>query len=262
MSRYLFRLWLSLVLFFAVHLATFANSCPSQMALMVRPKEERTIVLFGPPGVGKGTQALLLVQQLQLFHLSVGDILRVERDSGSELGRRADEYMSRGELVPDDIMDAVLGKFFRTVSPGAGALLDGTPRKFDQLDQMARILASAGRKYDIAFELVGDFDSSLERIQGRLICPKCQKSYHVLFLPPRQPETCDKCGVALMRRKDDNLATLKNRWDKFDIETRPIIKLFEKMGILYRLDGRLPAEQLNQQILDILWLTKITTKSK
>ncbi len=195
------------------------------------------LVLFGPPGAGKGTQAERLKETFRLEHLSSGDMLRAERASGSELGRRVSGYMDAGQLVPDEIIIEVV--LARVLKPGGGAgyLLDGFPRTLPQARRLDDALAAAGSRVDLVLSLAVPDGLIVERITGRLSCPRCGTVYHLKNKPPRKAGICDRDGEALIQRKDDTEAVVKQRLAAYHEQTAPLEAYYRERGVLCGVDG-------------------------
>jgi adenylate kinase len=207
------------------------------------------IVLLGPPGAGKGTQAKRLAEVFSLQHLSSGDVLRAERASGTELGKQVASIMDSGALVPDAVMvEVMLG---RVLKPGAykGVLLDGFPRTLPQARSLDEALTRAGRRIDAAVSLDVPDEVIVERICGRLSCPKCGTIYHQKFNPPAKDGVCDREGTALVHRRDDTPEVVRQRLAAYHQETEPLIDYYRGRGILAGLDGTQPIEKVEEQLL-------------
>ena len=184
------------------------------------------IVLMGPPGAGKGTQAKRMVERFGLVHLSSGDIFRAEKAGGSDLGRQLAEYMDAGQLVPDETVVAVMAKAITDSGASAGLLLDGFPRTVAQAEALDEQLDAACKPLDAVVVIVAGDDVVVERITGRRSCPKCGESYHVKFLPPRTENVCDACGAELAQRGDDTEALVRRRLEAYKDQTRPVIDYY------------------------------------
>jgi adenylate kinase len=196
------------------------------------------IILLGPPGAGKGTQAELLVVNRGMVQLSTGDMLRAEKNAGTELGNRIKAVMDAGELVSDEIVSSLIDENLKRLRPDQGVIFDGYPRTAAQAQALDELLAANGRKLDRVIELEVDEDALVERIVGRYTCAKCGAGYHDKFKQPKVAGTCDVCGShEFKRRADDNEETVRTRMAEYRGKTAPIIPIYEARGILTRVDG-------------------------
>lgn len=195
------------------------------------------VVLFGPPGAGKGTQAERLAAKFAFLHLSSGDVLRAERKSGTELGARVAGYMDSGALVPDEIIvEVILARVLKADSK-AGVLLDGFPRTLPQARQLDDALVGAGSRLDLVLSIVVPDELIVERITGRRMCPSTGKIYHVKYLPPKQAGICDETGEELIQRKDDTEEVVKQRLAAYHEQTEPLEEYYRQQGLLVEVDG-------------------------
>jgi adenylate kinase len=183
---------------------------------------------MGPPGAGKGTQASRLVETFGMTHLSSGDIFRAEKASGSDLGQKLAEYMTRGELVPDEIVVEMMAKAITSVD--GGLLLDGFPRTVAQAEALDKTLEQADAPLDAVVVITADDDAIVGRITGRRSCPKCGKGFHVKFMPSEKGEYCDVCDgeVELTQRADDKEETVRQRLAAYKAQTEPVIDYYRK----------------------------------
>ncbi len=196
------------------------------------------IILLGPPGAGKGTQAQRLVEAHGMRQLSTGDMLRAAVKAGTPVGLQAKAVMERGELVSDEIVSALIGDELDAMGAGVGAIFDGYPRTAAQAESLDAILGSRGRKLDHVIELDVDEDALVERITGRFTCANCGKGYHDTFEQPRQLGVCDKCGsTEFKRRPDDNEETVRTRMAEYRAKTAPILPIYDARGIVTRVNG-------------------------
>jgi adenylate kinase len=188
------------------------------------------IVLMGPPGAGKGTQAKRLKDRFSMAHLSSGDIFREVRSSGSELGERLAKYMDAGELVPDDIVVTMMADAIKNCDAEGGMMLDGFPRTVPQAEALDEQLSQAGQPLDAVVVIQVDDDLIVNRITGRRSCPACGRVYHVEFMPPKQPGVCDVDGEALVQRDDDKEEVVRQRLDAYHKQTAPVIDYYRGRG--------------------------------
>jgi len=196
------------------------------------------IILLGPPGAGKGTQAQRLVERHGFRQLSTGDMLRAAVKAGTPVGLEAKAVMERGELVSDEIVSALIGEELDAMGPGVGAIFDGYPRTAAQAESLDAILGSRGRTLNHVIELDVDEDALVERITGRYTCGNCGKGYHDTFEQPKALGICDKCGgTEFKRRPDDNEATVRTRMAEYRAKTAPILPIYEARGIVAKVNG-------------------------
>jgi adenylate kinase len=184
------------------------------------------LLLFGPPGVGKGTQAQRLCSVFQIQHIATGDMLRGAIQSYTPLGQRAKAFIDQGQLVPDDLVLELLGERLQQPETRRGFLLDGFPRTVPQAEALDRMLTSYGKKLDRVIVLDAPEEELVKRIAGRRTCESCQASYHVVARPPRVAGFCDRCGGVLSQRSDDSEEIIRNRLREFTAKTRPVIEYF------------------------------------
>ncbi|HEU4968776.1 adenylate kinase [Sphingomonas sp.] len=211
------------------------------------------IILLGPPGAGKGTQAERLVAARGMVQLSTGDMLRAARKSGTPLGARVAAVMDAGELVSDEIVSDLIGEALDMMGPEQGAIFDGYPRTAAQAESLDAILAARGRKLDHVIELEVDEDALVERITGRFTCAKCGTGYHDRFKLPKIEGTCDVCGShEFKRRPDDNAETVRTRMAEYRAKTAPILPFYEARGIVDRVDGMADMDVVTRAIGAIL----------
>ena len=210
------------------------------------------IILLGPPGAGKGTQAARLQSERGMVQLSTGDMLREAVAAGTPVGLKAREVMERGELVSDAIVSALIGERL-DASEGRGAIFDGYPRTQAQAEALDLLLAERGSKLDHVIELAVDEDDLVRRIVGRFTCANCSAPYHDQFKQPREPGVCDVCGsTEFKRRPDDNEETVRTRMAEYRAKTAPILPYYEQRGLVRSVDGMAPVEAVAAQIDAIL----------
>jgi adenylate kinase len=196
------------------------------------------IILLGPPGAGKGTQAQRLVDKFGMRQLSTGDMLRAAVKAATPVGLQAKAVMERGELVSDAIVSALIGEELDAMGLSVGAIFDGYPRTAAQAASLDTLLAERGRTLDHVIELEVDEDALVARICGRFTCANCGKGYHDTFEQPKLPGTCDKCGsTEFKRRPDDNEATVRTRMGEYRAKTAPILPIYDERGIVSRVNG-------------------------
>ena len=208
------------------------------------------VVFLGPPGAGKGTQCKLLVDRYGLAHLSSGDTLRRERKDGTDLGKKAQSYMDAGQLVPDDLIVAMMMKEMETA--GGAVVLDGFPRTIGQAEELDKAVLAAGRKIDVVLELCVDDDKLEERITGRRSCGKCGAAYHLTFNPPQQDNQCDNSCGELTQRPDDTSAVVAERIKTYHAQTAPLVEYYEKQGNLKKFDGNVAIEKVTESLVTIM----------
>jgi adenylate kinase len=205
-------------------------------------QHEEVVLLLGAPGAGKGTQARFLAETLGVPHVASGDLLRENRQRATELGRQAQEYMDRGDLVPDGlVVDMIVDRLDQQDARG-GALLDGFPRTTAQAEALEARLAKRSGVIRVAIYVDVPTDVLVERLAGRWICRDCQATFHELFSPPAVTGTCDRCTGELYQRSDDKREVVANRVSVYLRDTLPLVERYERKGILKRIDGNQPIE--------------------
>jgi adenylate kinase len=211
------------------------------------------LILLGPPGAGKGTQAKRLYDKHKLVQLSTGDMLRAEVASGSELGRQAKQVMEAGQLVSDEIVIGIIDHRIDAPDCKSGFVLDGFPRTEKQAVALDEMLRKKGGKIDGVIELAVDEAALVERISGRFTCAKCGAGYHDKFQQPKKAGVCDVCGgTEFTRRKDDNAETVKARLVAYRQQTAPILPYYKAKGLLHRVDGMAGLDQVTKEIEAVL----------
>jgi len=209
---------------------------------------ELNLILLGPPGAGKGTQAALLTADFGLPHIATGDILRAAREAQTELGLLAMKYMDAGELVPDDVVIGVILERLGSDDARDGFLLDGFPRTIDQADALGARLEEGERRLTATLLLEASDDVVVQRISGRRVCRKEGHVYHVDFDPPKNEGRCDVDGSELDQRDDDREDTVRNRLAVYHAQTEPLISYYDERGLLRRFDGTRPPADVHDHI--------------
>ena len=210
------------------------------------------IVLVGPPGAGKGTQAQFIASHLAIPKISTGDIFRYNVSHGTALGRKAKDFMGRGDLVPDEVTIAMVRDRLSEDDAQEGFLLDGFPRNVPQAETLEKMLSEWETRLDIVLELVVDDDEVVRRLSGRRTCHQCGRVWHVLFDPPARDDTCDDDGSELFQRDDDREETIRHRLEVYQDQTAPLIAYYADQGILLGLDATGPVEEVTERALSSL----------
>lgn len=196
------------------------------------------LVLLGPPGAGKGTQAKLLEDSRSLVKLSTGDMLRAAVAAGTELGRKAGDIMERGELVPDELVIKLIAQRIDEDGNAKGFILDGFPRTIAQAEALDRLLKERKKKLDKVIVMEVDDDALVERIAGRFACANCGEGYHDLYKPTKVPDVCDRCGgTEFVRRRDDTEEVVRSRLKAYHAQTEPLIDYYTRQGKVRAVDG-------------------------
>jgi adenylate kinase len=215
------------------------------------------ILLLGPPGAGKGTQARDLQDKYGMVQLSTGDMLRAAIKNGEPLGQQAKKIMDAGDLVPDDLMISLIKERIAQPDCEQGFILDGFPRTVPQAKALDVMLADSGKKLDAVVELTVDEKKLVERVSGRFTCANCGAGYHDTFKMPQKTEVCDSCGgTVFLRRPDDNAETMKARLKAYREQTAPILPYYRERGMLQTVDGMASMENVFCAIEKTLALTK------
>ncbi len=210
------------------------------------------IILLGPPGAGKGTQAEKITGEHNLANISTGDILRSAVKKNSALGRKAKQYMDQGQLVPDELVVEIVKERLRNSGEEDGYLFDGFPRTVEQAIFLEKALPELGKKIDRVISIDVEESELIERLTGRRVCSNCGANYHIKYNPPAVRNVCDKCGGDLYQRDDDTLETVKERLEVYRKQTEPLIEFYEKKDLLSSVDGSKSMEEVYEQINNIL----------
>ncbi len=218
------------------------------MAYSDEPVSELNLILLGPPGAGKGTQADRLRTDFDLPYYATGDILRAAVREQTDLGREAGEYMDRGDLVPDELIGKVMVDRIDSDDARDGFVLDGFPRTLGQAQQLTRALEGLDRRLTATLLIEASDEAVIRRLSGRRVCRDNGHTYHVEFDPPKNEGFCDQDGSALVQREDDKLETIEHRLEVFHAQTKPLVDLYEKEGLLRRFDGTRAPDEVNGHI--------------
>lgn len=210
------------------------------------------LILLGPPGAGKGTQAKMLTERFAIPQVATGDILRGAVQAGTPLGIQAKGYMDAGTLVPDEVVIGIVRERLQQEDCSTGFILDGFPRTVAQADALQENLQDLGRQLDRVVSLTVDADALVGRLTGRRTCRSCGRGYHVAFDPPRNAQSCDACGGELYQRDDDQEETIRKRLTVYEQQTSPLIEYYRHAGLLTELDGMQPIAVVQEQVLTAL----------
>ncbi|EEU03630.1 adenylate kinase [Eubacterium saphenum ATCC 49989] len=207
------------------------------------------LILLGPPGAGKGTQATRIVEKYKVPHISTGDIFRENIKNNTPLGQKAQEYMNKGELVPDQlVVDIALDRLGKDDCKN-GFLLDGFPRTVFQADALDKFLKDKGKGIDLVINIEVEDKMLIERLDARRVCPTCAATYNVIGMPPKKEGICDKCNDTLIQRKDDKKETVGNRIKVYHEQTSPLIDYYKEKGLIKDFDGMIGADALFDEIV-------------
>ena len=210
------------------------------------------MILLGPPGCGKGTQAKILIDTYHIPQISTGDILREALKKGSPLGLEAKTYMDQGLLVPDHLVIKIIEERIGQADCKRGFILDGFPRTATQADAFDTTLSKMGLELEYVFSIEVDEEELIKRLTGRRICRQCGESYHIDFNPPTQDGICDTCQGGLYQRDDDKEETIRNRLKVYQDQTVPLVTYYKKKGILHSIDGIGSIEEIAERIIGII----------
>src|SRR5665647_1109788 len=209
---------------------------------------QANLILLGPPGAGKGTQAGRIAADYGIPHISTGDILRSALKNQTPMGLEAKKYMDAGELVPDSVVIGIVKDRLQEPDTAKGFLMDGFPRTIPQAEALDEVLDGLDRGVTKTLVILVDEEDLVRRLTGRRICRVCQAPFHVLFNRPEEEDVCDKCGGELYQRDDDTEATVRNRLEVYREQTEPLIAYYDGAGVVIRVDGALGAEQVFEEI--------------
>ncbi len=210
------------------------------------------LMIMGPPGAGKGTQAEVLVKELGIIHISTGDMFRAAIKEGTEMGNKAKEYMDKGQLVPDEVVVGMVKDRLSQPDCAKGFLLDGFPRTLAQADALSKTLDDVGIKLDGVINIAVPRERLMARLTGRRVCKGCGASYHVIFNPPKTEGACNSCAGELYQRSDDNEETVSNRLDVYEAQTQPLIDYYNERGLLLNINGDQDIDKVLQEVLAAL----------
>ncbi len=210
------------------------------------------LVLLGPPGAGKGTQAAQIIEKYHIPHISTGDIFRENIKNETKLGKKAQEYISKGQLVPDSlVIDIALDRLSKDDCRN-GFLLDGFPRTVQQAEALDKYLGNKDSKVEYVLDIQVEKETLVDRLITRRVCRDCGATYNIKGMPPKKENVCDKCGGELYQRADDNEETVNNRIDVYNTQTKPLLDYYEKAGNIVHLDGEAGLTKLLESIVSVL----------
>ncbi|MDW2798493.1 adenylate kinase [Clostridium boliviensis] len=210
------------------------------------------IIMLGAPGAGKGTQAKKIAEKYQIPHVSTGDIFRSNIKEGTELGKKAKEYMDQGALVPDQLTIGMLMDRIQKEDCKDGYVLDGFPRTIPQAESLQKAITEMGQQIDFAINIDIPDENIINRMSGRRACISCGATYHIVYNPSKVPGICDVCGSELVLRDDDKPETVKKRLSVYHAQTRPLIDYYKEAGVLVNVDGTQALNKVFSDITDIL----------
>ncbi|MDI3477092.1 MAG: adenylate kinase [Thermoanaerobacterium sp.] len=206
------------------------------------------IILLGPPGAGKGTQAESITRDYKIPHISTGDIFRYNIKNNTELGKLAKQYIDKGMLVPDDVTNKIVEDRLSKDDCKDGFLLDGYPRNVVQAESLGKYLGNKNLKIDHVLNIIVDRDELVKRLSGRRVCPSCGATYHIVTKPPKVEGICDNCGEKLIQRTDDNIESVLKRLEVYEDETKPLVEYYGKLNLIRNIDGNKPVNEVYKEI--------------
>lgn len=211
-------------------------------------ERKRLMVMLGPPGAGKGTQAVKVARRYQIPHISTGDIFRAAIKEGAELGRKAKKYLDSGELVPDSVVTDIVAERIKKDDCAKGFLLDGFPRTVPQAEALDKILSEDGCPLTAVVDLQVDREALIDRLTARRTCSECGENYNLISKPPKKDGVCDKCGGKLYQRDDDTRETIENRLSVYEKQTAPLIDYYKNSERLVSVSGEGTMDEVFQRI--------------
>jgi adenylate kinase len=210
------------------------------------------LILLGAPGAGKGTQAKLILEKYEIPQISTGDMLREAVAKGTELGRKAKEYMDRGELVPDEVVIGIVKERLQRKDCEKGFILDGFPRTIKQAEELDKMLVELGKRINAVINVFVPEEEVVKRIVNRRSCKKCGAVYHLIYNPPKAEGKCDRCGGELYLRDDDREETVRERFRVYRNQTEPLIDYYSKKGVVYNIDGMKDIKGVFEKVQKVL----------
>ena len=210
------------------------------------------LLIIGAPGAGKGTMSDLIINTYHLVHVSTGDMLRAAVKAGTPVGLKAQEYMNKGALVPDEVIHDIIVERLSADDMEAGFLFDGYPRTVNQAQDLDSILKEVGKKIDCVINMNIEDEELVKRITGRRLCPVCGEIFNIYYKAPEKEGICDKCGAELIQRKDDNLESLTVRLEEYHKNTQPVIEYYEESGLVKHVDATKSVEGVFDEIRSVL----------
>ncbi|PHO06212.1 adenylate kinase [Thermoanaerobacterium thermosaccharolyticum] len=210
------------------------------------------VILLGPPGAGKGTQAERITKDYEIPHISTGDIFRYNIKNNTELGKLAKQYTEKGLLVPDDVTNKIVEDRLTKDDCKDGFLLDGYPRNVIQAESLGKYLENKGLKIDHVLNIIVDRDELVKRLSGRRVCPSCGATYHIVTKPPKVEGICDHCGEKLIQRTDDNIESVLKRLEVYEDETKPLVEYYGKLNLIRNIDGNKPVNEVYKEIQTLI----------